>query len=221
MSLVDPAAGEVSKAFPFVACLPFSRLSYVEPTLDMRGDAWLRCHVRAFAHMGGSTPRIVPDDLRTGARARPREGEVELNEACRETAARYGSAAMPARVATPRDKPSAENEVRQAALEIVAAPRDEAFTDFNQLKAAVAAKLEEHNARPFTKREGTRREVFEEQERPLLRPLPAAPYEVCEWVYGRKVQKNCHVAYRRNYYSAMIPSTYFSPSAQTNRRRSR
>ena len=38
-------------------------------------------------------------------------------------------------------------------------------------------------------------------ERPLLRPLPAEPFEVCEWVYGRKVQANCHVAYARNYYS--------------------
>lgn len=201
MSLVDPATGEVSKVFLFVACLPFSRLSYVEPTLDMREDTWLRCHVHAFAYMGGSTPCIVPDNLRTGVRAHPREGEVELNEAYREMAAHYGSAVMPARVATPRDKPSAENEVWQAALEIIAALRDEVFTDFNQLKRAVAEKLEEHNSRPFSRREGTRREVFEEQERPLLRPLPAVPYEVCEWVYGRKVQRNCHVAYKRNYYS--------------------
>ena len=201
MALVDPATGEVSKVSLFVACLPLGRLTYVEPTLDMRQDTWLRCHVRAFAYMGGSTPCIVPDNLKAGVTRRPREGEVELNEAYREMAAHYGSAVMPARIATPRDKPSAENEVRQAAIEIIAALRNEAFTDFNQLKAAVAAKLEEHNARPFTKREGTRREVFEEQERPLLRPLPAVPYEVCEWVYGRKVQRNCHVAYKHNYYS--------------------
>ncbi|MBM6868111.1 IS21 family transposase [Collinsella tanakaei] len=141
MSLVDPATGEVSKVFLFVACLPFSRLSYVEPTLDMREDTWLRCHVHAFAYTGGSTPCIVPDNLRTGVRAHPREGEVELNEAYREMAAHYGSAVMPARVATPRDKPSAENEVWQAALEIIAALRDEVFTDFNQLKRAVAEKL--------------------------------------------------------------------------------
>ena len=129
----------------------------------MREDAWLRCHVRAFAYMGGSTPCIVPDNLRTGVRAHPREGEVEPSEAYREMAAHYGSAVMPARVATPRGKPSAENEVRRAALEAIAALRDEVFTDFNQLKAAVAAKLEEHNARPFNKREGTRREVSREQ----------------------------------------------------------
>ena len=201
MQLVDPATGEVSKVFLFVACLPFSRLSYVEPALDMREDTWLRCHVHAFAYIGGSTPCIVPDNLKTGVRAHPREGEVELNEAYREMAAHYGSAVMPARVRTPRDKPSVENEVWQAATEIVAALRDAVFTDINELRAAVAERLEEHNSRPFSKREGTRRQVFEEQERPLLRPLPATEYEVCEWVYGRKVQRNCHVAYRHNYYS--------------------
>ena len=201
MPLVDPATGEVSRVYLFVACLPFSRLSYVEPTLDMRQDTWLRCHVHAFAYMGGSTPCIVPDNLKTGVKGHPREGEVELNGAYREMAAHYGSAVMPARVRTPRDKPSVENEVWQAATEIVAALRDTVFTDFNELRRAVAARLEEHNSRPFSKREGTRREVFEEQEGPLLRPLPAVPYEVCEWVYGRKVQKNCHVAYKHNYYS--------------------
>lgn len=202
MRLVDPATGEVSKVYLFVACLPFSRMSYVEPTLDMKQDTWLRCHAHAFAYFGGSVPCIVPDNLKTGVRRHPRDGEVELNDAYREMAAHYGAAVMPARVKTPRDKPSVENEVWQAATEIVAALRDEVFTDLGGLRRAVAERLEEHNSRPFSKREGTRRQVFEEQERPLLRTLPAVPYEVCEWVYGRKVQKNCHVSYRRNFYSA-------------------
>lgn len=201
MAVVDPATGEVSRVHLFVACLPFSRMSYVEPTLDMKQDTWLRCHVHAFSYLGGSTPCIVPDNLKAGVARHPREGEVELNEAYREMAAHYGAAVMPARVARPRDKPSVENEVWQAATEIVAALRDTVFTDIGQLRAAVRRELDAHNDRPFSKREGTRRQVFGEQELPLLRPLPAVPYEVCEWVYGRKVQRNCHVSYKRNFYS--------------------
>lgn len=201
MAVVDPATGEVSKVYLFVACLPFSRMSYVEPTLDMKQGSWLRCHVHAFEFFGGSTPCIVPDNLKTGVRRHPREGEVELNESYRDMAAHYGAAVMPARVRTPRDKPSVENEVWQASTEIVAALRTTAFSDINALRRAVAEKLGEHNARPFSKREGTRKHVFEEQERPLLRPLPDVPYEVCEWVYGRKVQRNCHVCYKHNFYS--------------------
>ena len=201
MRLVDPATGEVRKVYLFVACLPFSRYSYVEPTLDMKQDTWLLCHVHAFSFLGGATPCIVPDNLKTGVTAHPRAGEPVLNAAYEELAAHYGSAVIPARVRRPRDKPSAENEVWAAATYVIAALRDEVFTDMAALRAAVARRVAEHNDAPFAKREGSRREVFEEVERPLLRPLPAEPYEVCEWVYGRKVQANCHVAYARNYYS--------------------
>lgn len=115
MRLVDPATGEVRRVYLFVACLPFSRYSYVEPTLDMKQDTWLLCHVQAFSFLGGATPCIVPDNLRTGVTAHPRAGEPVLNAAYEELAAHYGSAVIPARVRRPRDKPSAENEVWAAA----------------------------------------------------------------------------------------------------------
>ena len=157
--------------------------------------------MHAFEYFGGTTPCIVSDNAKVAVTSRPKEGEVVLNDAYREMAAHYGAAVMPARVKRPRDKPNVENEVWQVATEVVAALRDVVFTDINLVRSAVAKKVEEHNNRPFSKREGTRREVFVEEEQALLRPLPALPYEVCEWVYGRKVQKNCHVAYRYNFYS--------------------
>ncbi|MCI1997453.1 MAG: hypothetical protein LKJ49_02285 [Olsenella sp.] len=40
------------------------------------------------------------------------------------------------------------------------------------------------------------------EEADLLRPLPAVPYEACEWVRGRKVQQNCHVSHGGNFCSA-------------------
>lgn len=76
-ALVDPVIGEMSRS----TCswrTPLSRYSYVEPTLDMKQDTWLRCHVHAFEFLGGSTPMIVPDNLKTGVRSHAREGEVAL-----------------------------------------------------------------------------------------------------------------------------------------------
>ena len=72
-----------SVIYLFVGCLPFSRYSYVEPAPDMKQDTWLRCHVRMFEFFGGSTPCIVPDNLKTGVTRHPREGEVVLNDAYR------------------------------------------------------------------------------------------------------------------------------------------
>ena len=150
MRLVDPATGEVRKVYLFVACLPFSRYSYVEPTLDMKQDTWLLCHVHAFSFLGGATPCIVPDNLRTGVTAHPRAGEPVLNAAYEELAAHYGSAVIPARVRRPRDKPSAENEVWAAATYVIAALRDEVFTDMAALRAAVARSVTEGKVEVFS-----------------------------------------------------------------------
>lgn len=65
----------------------------------------------AFEFLGSSTPVIVPDNLKTGVRPHPREGEVALNPAYEEMAVHYGAAVIPARLRRPRDKAGAENEM--------------------------------------------------------------------------------------------------------------
>lgn len=201
MSLVDPTTCEVSKVYLSVASLSHSRHDYVEPTLDMKQDTWLLCHVHMFDYFGASVPRIIPDNCKTAITKHPREGEVVLNDAYREMAAHYGAAVLPARVRRPKDKPSAEGSVGNFATDVIAALRNTTFTTMSQLKLAVAEKLEEHNTRPFQKREGTRRSVFDDEERPQMQDLPAIPYEISCWFYDRKVAPNCHVAHARNHYS--------------------
>lgn len=202
MAVVDPYTGEIATVYLFVAALPFSRYSYVEPTLDMKQDTWLLCHVHMFEYFGGSVPIIVPDNLKAGVITHPKEGEVVLTEAYEAMATHYSSAISAARVSHPKDKPSAEGTVGNIATEIIAKLRNVVFTSFDDLKAAVAKQLESYNASPFQKREGgSRRLSFENEEKALLRPLPAHPYEICKWVYGRKVQLNCHVCWQKNYYS--------------------
>ena len=38
-------------------------------------------------------------------------------------------------------------------------------------------------------------------EQPYLQPLPPMDYEICEWKYHVKVQNNCHISYKKNFYS--------------------
>ncbi len=125
MHLTDPVTGQHTRVYLFVGCLPFSRYAFVEPTLDMRQDTWLQAHVAMFAWFGGSVPRIIPDNLKTGVIAHPREGEVVLNDSYRELAAHYSAAVLPARVKKPKDKPSVENTVRSIATWVIAKLRDQ------------------------------------------------------------------------------------------------
>lgn len=185
MRIVDPVTGDVSKAYLFVAVLPFSRYAFVEPTLDMGQNAWLRCHVAMYEWFGGSTPRLVCDNLKTGVISHPRDGEVVLNDAYRSMAEHYSAAVIPGRVRRPKDKPSAENTVWHATMALAGAMRDRAFASLDELRGAVRGWLDEYNSRPFQKRDGSRRSVFESDERPLLIPLPGTAYEVADWIYGR------------------------------------
>lgn len=167
----------------------------------MQQDSWLRAHVAMFTWFGGSVPRIVPDNLKTGVTERPREGEVVLNNAYRELAAHYSAAVIPARVKKPKDKASVENTVWNIATWVIAKLRDREFSTLEQLRVAVYEQVAALNTEPFQKRQGSRSSVFETEEKLALRPLPVVPYEISEWAYRRKVQKNGHVVWEKNFYS--------------------
>lgn len=206
MVLTDPVTGQQTRVYLFVAALPFSRYAFVEPALDMRQDAWLRAHVAMFDWFGGSVPRVVPDNLKTGVIKHPAEGEVVLNDAYRELAAHYSAAVLPGRVRKPKDKSSVENTVGNIATWVIAALRDHQFGTLPELRAAVYERVTAYNAEPFQKRAGSRLSVFEAEERPLLRPLPVVRFEIARWFYGRRVQRNGHVVFERNFYS--VPAAH-------------
>lgn len=95
MALLDPDTGAKTTVYLFVACLPFSRFAFVEACLDMKQASWLRAHVSLFEALGGSVPRIVPDNLKTGVIKHPAEGEVVLNDSYRHLASHYVAAVLP------------------------------------------------------------------------------------------------------------------------------
>ena len=200
MQLIDPV-GRTTRVYLFVAALPFSRFAFVEPTLDMRQETWLRTHVAMFDWFGGSVPRIVPDNLKTGVIKHPAEGEVVLNDAYRELAAHYSAAVLPGRVRKPKDKPSVEGTVGNIATAVIAQLRGQQFATLAELRAAIYERVHAYNAEPFQKREGSRSSVFEAEERALLRPLPAVRFEISRWAYGRRVGRNGHVVWEKNFYS--------------------
>lgn len=208
LSIVDPATGEVYKVYLFVATLPYSQYSYVEPCLDMKQNTWLKCNVNMFEYFGGSTVRIICDNLKVGVTSHPRQGEIILNEKYEEFGNHYFTAITPAPVRRPKAKASVEGTVGKIATAIIAKLRNQVFYNIDEVKIAVSEKLSAFNDAPFQKREGSRSSVFQEMELSTLRPLPLIPFEIAQWVYGHKVHHDCHVAYKNNRYS--VPYKYVS-----------
>lgn len=206
MHYTSPQTGRRVTVYLFVADLVSSRLAFVEPTLRMDEKIWIQCHVDMWNYFGGVSRVLVCDNLLTGVQHHPREGEIVLTKEYEQLAEHYGTGILPCIPKAPRQKNSTENTVYLAALGIIARLRNIEFRSFNELRKAVAEKLEEINNEPFEKRLGSRRSDFEENERHTLKPLPEVPYEVGTWVYNRKVQPNCHVSYLKNWYS--VPHAY-------------
>ena len=89
---------------------------------------------------------------------------------------------------------------------ILAVLRNERFTSLGQANTRIAELVAWINGRPFKKLEGSRQSLFEELDRPALRPLPAAPYEFATFRSAR-VGIDYHIELRseRHFYS--VPYT--------------
>ena len=205
MSFTNPDTGESVTVYLFVGCLTYSRYAYVEPTLDMKMDTWLRCHINMYHAFGGVPVRTVCDNLKSGVVKHPRDGEIILTDAYEALGTHYVTAIMPAAVRKPKQKASAEGTVGNIATAIIAKLRNRKFRDFIALRKAAAKALKEYNDAPFEKRPYSRGEVLVE-ERQFLRPLPAVDYEIASWEMNRKVCTNCHITFRKNFYS--VPYAY-------------
>jgi hypothetical protein len=79
--------------------------------------------------------------------------------------------------------------------------RHRQFFSLAETNAAIVEKITEWNDRPFAPpREGCRRSLFEAIERAALKPLPAEPFIVGQWLSPR-VNVDYHVAVDHHFYS--------------------
>lgn len=176
--------------------------AYVTP--DMKMESWIRCHIKMFEYFGGSARILTPDNLKTGIAKHSRE-EVIVNPTYQDMADHYSTVVIPARVRSPRDKSHVENLMLRFEQTIIGRLRNWQFFSIQEYNEAVIKEVERFNNKPFQKKPGCRRQVFEKYEKPALIPLPSEKYEIKIWKKA-KVQNNSHIAYAKNYYS--VPYEY-------------
>jgi transposase len=197
--IVNPVSGVITQAELFVAALGASNYMYAEALPSQELPHWIAAHVNAFEFLG-SLPRVaVCDNLRSGV-TRAHRYEPLLNATYQEMATHYGVAIIPARAYKPRDKAKVEVGVLIAERWITARLRNRTFFSLVELNLAIRELVEWLNNRPFKKMEGCRRSLFEELERPVMRPLPAQRYEYADWRVAR-VNIDYHIEVDRHYYS--------------------
>jgi transposase len=203
VNVIDRETGEIHKAQIFVAVLGASSYTYAEATLSQQVEDWIGSHVRAFSFFGGVTEAIVPDNLKSGVSKACRY-EPDINPTYHDLANHYQTVVLPARVRKPRDKAKAEAGVLLVERWILARLRRRTFFSLAELYKTIGDLPTVLNAKPFKKLPGSRQSRFVELDKPALKPLPAAPYEVAYWKKAM-VHLDYHVEVEGHYYS--VPYT--------------
>jgi len=204
-TIIDPDTGEIIKAYIFVGVMTYSQYAYVEAFMDTKQKSWIHAHVHMYEFFGGVAKILVPDNCKTAVVHNGGWKNQQINETYQEMAEHYGTAIIPARVRSPKDKPNAEGTVGNISTWITAALRDEQFFSLAELNRAIRNKLELFNQRLFQKKEGSRLSLFLGEELPLLAPLPATRFELADWKKAT-VQFNYHISVDGMLYS--VPFEY-------------
>ena len=198
-SLVDATTGVLEPVELFVGVLGASGLIYAEATRRQDLASWVGAHVHMVEHSGGSAALWVPDNLKSGVTT-ANYYEPEIHRTYAELAAHYGAVVLPARAAHPQDKSKAEVSVQIAQRWILAVLRHRTFFTLADLNEAIRTCLDAVNDRPMQGVGVSRRVLFEQLDRPALRPLPTTRYELATWKPCR-VNIDYHVEVERNWYS--------------------
>lgn len=205
----DSATGSLLTAHFFVTTLGDSSYPFVEAFPDETQLNWLQGNIDAFNYYGGVPRILIPDNTKTAVIHR-RLYDTELNHAYRDMAAHYGVAIIPARIKAPRDKPDVESGVGWLETWLLEWLKGRTYFSFAALNHDISIRVAELSERKFQKRPGTRSLVFQELDKPALRPLPKDVFEFFETKEIKSIPNNYHVEYDGFYYS--VPYIYYTRS---------
>jgi transposase len=197
----DMATGEYRPVDLFCCCWGLSSYSYAEATETQKGYDYTYSHVHAYQYFGVSPHGVVPDNC-TAAVQKSSPFDPVLNPLYAEMARHYGIAVLPARVRKPKDKAKVESAVLHLQRFILAKLRNRQFFSLAEINEAIAALLEEFNARPMKDYGNmSRRARFERLDRPHAQALPTEPFLVTDVAHNVLVRKNYHIRYKDHFYS--------------------
>lgn len=198
----DPAAGRVRALYVLVVTLCFSRYQFVWPTWDQTTVAVCEGLDEAWRFFGGVVQRIIPDNA-SSMISKADALSPTIVDAFADYAQARGVFIDAARVRHAKDKGRVENQVAYVRESWFAGER------FDNLAHARRDAETWCRDTAGTRIHGTTRamprDVFEREEKPLLRPAPGERFDVPHWA-DAKVHPDHHVQVLKALYS--VPTRY-------------
>lgn len=200
---VDPSTAERIPCEVFVSILPFSGLIFCTAVHSQRTADFMQCINTMLKFYGGVPATILCDNLRTAVRRVDRY-EPEFTDICHQLSEHYGTTFSATRPYSPRDKAMVERAVNIVYTHVYAPLRNREFTSLEALNQAMGDQLVLLNNKPYKNTPYSRLYFFEQQERLVLKPLPAQAF-VSKKAVILTVQRNYHVQLTEDHRYYSVP----------------
>jgi hypothetical protein len=212
LSIIDKETGEIKSVQFFVAILGASQYTYAEASMSQKKEDFVTSVENAMRFFKGTPAAIVPDNLKSAV-IKSSRFEPTINETLADLAEHYQTTILPTRSYKPRDKSLVEGAVKILYRRIYANLKDNHFLNLEELNQRIWDLLDSHNSKKLTGRPYSRLEVFLEDEKDKLRPLPQERFEI-KYQSFATIMQNGHVqlSQDKNYYS--VPYQYLKKKAK-------
>jgi transposase len=194
------------KTYVFSARLRHSRYAWRECVYDQKKLTFFRCHIHAFEYFGGVPEKVVPDNLKAAV-VKASFTEPIINRVYLRLAEHYGFLIDPTPPASPELKGGVENEIKYIKRNFWPRYREAERRKGHEVPHGdiLQQELEKWSdgyahartiggigARPV--------DLFGEEEKPALLPLPPTRWKEITWQTA-KVQESWRIQVDRAFYS--------------------
>lgn len=193
--------GELVPCEVFVSTLPFSGLIFCTALESQRTPDFAEGINTSLHYIEGVTQTVLADNCRTAV-TKPDRYEPVFTDVCYQLAEHYGTTFSATRPNKPRDKAMVEKAVNLVYQHVYAPLRNRVFYSLREINYYFRIQIDLLNHRKYKGSSFSRRDLFEQHERPLLRTLPTSPCELKKSTI-LTVQRNYHIQLREDglYYS--------------------
>lgn len=194
---VMPYAG-----FAFMTAMPDERIEYLFDGMN-----------KALAYFGALPKVCMSDNMTQWVKHMKKKYDLQFTDALDQWCMHYDVQPRVARIKHPRDKASVEGIVYKFYIYIYARLEDETFETVDELNSRIYELVDEFNDRPKEREGLSPREIYEKEEKPLMRPLPKEMYTYKHRKEFKKISASYLLSIGEEHHLYRVPYQYVGQKA--------
>ena len=211
LNLIDRKTGLITEVVVLCCILPYSSIAFIMALYNATQECFYYGLSKALSYFGGIPESVKSDNMRQWV-IRSDRYEPTFSESTMQWSVHYDTELVATRPVHPKDKAPVEGLVYKTYQFVYSRIRNEEYERLDLLNARIFELTDEFNGRNMAGRTYSRIELFEKEEKPLLKPLPAEPF-ILKHRKEFRVPSSYHVQIGKERHSYSVPYQYVNQKA--------